>query len=151
MDHSLLSGWPVVIEQPISWGDMDAYGHVNNVIYFRYFENARLEYFRRLGWAVAVRPTGIGPIVHSTQCRFRRALEWPDRIAVGARVRDLSEDRFTLEHRLVSEKLAVVAAEGWSVIVTYDYATGTKAPLPDDLRRRIMDLEGGSLAAPDGT
>ncbi|MCX7699356.1 MAG: acyl-CoA thioesterase [Gemmataceae bacterium] len=145
MDRTLLSGWPVVIEQPIAWGDMDSYGHVNNVMYFRYFENARLEYFRRLGWAVAVRPSGIGPIVHSTQCRFRRPLDWPDRIAVGARVRDMSDDRFTLEHQLISEKLGAVAAEGWSIIVTYDYAAGTKAAIPDELRRRIVELEGRPL------
>ncbi len=142
MDLIFLSGWPVVVEQPIAWGDMDSYGHVNNVIYFRYFENARLEYFRRLGWPVSVRPAGVGPIVHSTQCRFRRPLEWPDRIAIGARVRDIGDDRFTLEHQLISDKWGALAAEGWSIIVTYDYVAGIKVPIPDDLRCRIVDLEG---------
>ena len=44
----LLAGFPVIVEQAVVWGDMDSYSHVNNVVYFRYFENARLEYFRRL-------------------------------------------------------------------------------------------------------
>jgi acyl-CoA thioester hydrolase len=142
MNLTLLHDWPVIVEQPIAWGDMDAYGHVNNVIYFRYFENARLEYFRRLGWPVSTRPTGIGPIIHSTQCRFRRPLEWPDRITIGARVREMGEDRFTLEHQLVSDKWGAVAAEGWSIVVIFDYASGAKAKMPDDLRSRIVKLEG---------
>ena len=141
MDLSLLAGWPVINEQRVAWGEMDAYGHVNNTVYFRYFENARLEYFRRLGWADAARPAGIGPILHSTQCRFRKPLEWPDSIAVGARVPKVEADRFTIEHLIVSDKLGT-AAEGWGIIVTFDYAAGTKAAVPDDLRRRIEELEG---------
>jgi acyl-CoA thioester hydrolase len=141
MDLTLLKDWPVVVEQSIAWGDMDAYGHVNNVSYFRYFENARLEYFLRLGWSVSMRPQGVGPIVHSSYCRFRRPLEWPDRIAVGARVRDISDDRFTLEHQLVSERWGAVAADGWCVVVLFDYAQAMKARLPEDLRRRIVELE----------
>ena len=45
-----LAGYPVVIELPVVWGEMDSYRHVNNVVYFRYFKSARLEYFRRLDW-----------------------------------------------------------------------------------------------------
>lgn len=142
MDLSALNGWPVVVEQSIAWGEMDAYGHVNNVVYFRYFENARLEYFRRLGWEAGTRPQGVGPILHSTQCRFRRPLEWPDTIAIGARVAKVEADRFTIEHLLVSEKLSAIAAEGSGLIVTFDYAAGAKAPIPDDLRRRIEELQG---------
>ena len=50
IDASLLAGYPVIVDLPVAWGEMDFYRHVNNVVYFRYFENARLEYFRRLGW-----------------------------------------------------------------------------------------------------
>jgi acyl-CoA thioester hydrolase len=141
MDLKLLTGWPVVYEQRVAWGEMDAYGHVNNTVYLRYFENARLEYFRRLGWGAGQRPNGIGPILHSTQCRFRRPLEWPDAIAIGARVTKIEADRFMIEHAVVSEKLAAIAAEGWGLIVTYDYAAGAKAAIPDELRRKIEALE----------
>src|SRR5262249_44770182 len=47
---ALLAALPVIVELPVVWGEMDAYRHVNNAVYFRYFESARLEYFRRLGW-----------------------------------------------------------------------------------------------------
>ena len=59
MCESLLAGYPVVVEQAVFWGEMDSYRHVNNVVYFRYFESARLEYFRRLGWFEYERETQV--------------------------------------------------------------------------------------------
>jgi len=141
MDTSLLAGWPVIVVQNIAWGEMDSYAHVNNVVYFRYFENARLEYFRRLGWPVAAKPTGVGPILQSTQCRFRKPLTWPDEIAIGARVAEIGADRFTMEHTIVSAHWKGVAAEGSSVIVTFDYSKNAKAPLPDAVLQRIRELQ----------
>src|SRR3954467_12690072 len=95
-----LAGFPVVVEQPIVWGEMDAYRHVNNVVYFRYFENARLEYFRRLGWPEFEGATGIGPILAPPRGGFRKPLTYPDTIAIAARLGTLGTDRFTLEHRI---------------------------------------------------
>ena len=43
--NSPVADYPVVIETPVAWGEMDAYGHVNNIVYFRYFESARIAYF----------------------------------------------------------------------------------------------------------
>jgi acyl-CoA thioester hydrolase len=141
VDLSLLAGFPVVVEQNVAWGEMDAYGHVNNIVYFRYFENARLEFFRRLGWPVGERPGGVGPILAATQCRFRKPLSWPDAIAIGARVADMSDDRFTMEHLILSQKWGGIVAEGTALIVTYDYAANAKAMIPDDVRRRIEAMQ----------
>lgn len=138
---TLLAGFPVIVELPVVWGEMDSYRHVNNVVYFRYFEAARLEYFRRLGWFEYEEATGIGPILAATSARFRRPLTYPDTIWVGVRVPALDEDRFTMEYRLVSRKLAAVAAEGTGTIVTYHYGQATKVPVPEELRRRIAELE----------
>src|SRR5262249_10819363 len=118
--------------------------HVNNAVYFRYFEAARLEYFRRLGWFEYEAENGVGPILAATSARFRRPLTYPDTIWVAARVPKLEEDRFTMEYRLVSRKLADVAAEGTGAIVTYLYAQGKKTPIPDELRRRIAELEASA-------
>src|ERR1700730_12599345 len=106
-----LEGFPVVIQQAVVWGDMDAYQHVNNVVYFRYFENARLEYFRQMGWFEYEEQTGIGPILAATSARFRRPLTYPDDIAIAARVVDVKEDRFSLEHVIVSAAQQTVATE----------------------------------------
>jgi acyl-CoA thioester hydrolase len=87
------------------------------------------------------RSKGIGPILHSTQCRFRKPLTWPDSIAIGARIPKIDADRFTIEHLLVSEQHGI-AAEGWGLVVTFDYAANAKAAVPDELRRQIDKLEG---------
>jgi acyl-CoA thioester hydrolase len=139
--ESLLAGFPVIIHLPVVWGEMDAYRHVNNVVYFRYFESARLEYFQRMDWFTYERDTGIGPILAATQARFRKALTYPDTIAVAARVTTLGEDRFSMEYRLASQRLDAVAADGEGTIVTFHYSEGKKVPIPDELRRRIAELE----------
>jgi len=139
---SLLVGYPVIVEQAVVWGDMDFYRHVNNTVYFRYFENVRLEYFRRLDWFEYEKETGIGPILAATQARFRKPLSYPDTISMGCRIGRLEEDRFQMEYLLVSHKLHAVAADGGGTIVTYHYADGKKVPIPEELKRRIERLEG---------
>src|ERR1700677_5351461 len=99
----LLAGFPVIVQQNVIWGEMDAYQHVNNVVYFRYFENARLEYIARLDWFNFEKETGIGPILAATQARFRRPLTYPDTIAIGGRVTDVAADRLHMEHRIISK------------------------------------------------
>ena len=87
---------------------------------------------------------GIGPIVASTQARFRKPVKYPDRLHVGARVITIEPDRVTFEHRMVSEAWGEVACEGQCVVVCYDYKQGKKAPIPFELRERIDALEKGS-------
>ncbi|HEV3237636.1 MAG TPA: thioesterase family protein [Gemmataceae bacterium] len=142
MSLELLASFPVVIEQAVVWGEMDAYQHVNNVAYFRYFENGRIEYFRRLGWANFDPRAGIGPILASTEATYRKPLTYPDTISIGSRVASMGEDRFIMEHRIVSHRLQAVTTEGRGTIVTFDYATGRKVAVPEDLRRKIAEMEG---------
>jgi acyl-CoA thioester hydrolase len=139
----VLADFKVVIDQPVAWGDMDAFGHVNNVVYFRYFENARLEYLRRLDWLAVKDATGVGPILSATQARFRRAIKYPDAIATGAKLLDLQDDRFTIEHQIVSRELNDVCTLGQATIVSYHYGEGRKAPLPGVVKERLRALEEG--------
>ena len=66
-----LDGHPLVLAWPVQWGDQDAFGHVNNVVYFRWMESARLEYFRQAGLGTAQSNTGMGPILASITCDWR--------------------------------------------------------------------------------
>jgi acyl-CoA thioester hydrolase len=136
-----LSGYPIIITLPVAWGEMDAFGHVNNIVYFRYFESARIAYLDAIRFRGDAESGGIGPILASTHCRFRRPLAYPDTVKVGARSTAVGSDRFTMEYMIVSDALREVVAEGGGVIVAYDYAHGRKATLPDDVRARIRDLE----------
>lgn len=141
---SLTTDFSVVIEIPVAWGDMDAMGHVNNTVYLRYFETARIAYFERVGFLDEMARSGVGPILASTRCRFRRPLTYPDRVWVGAGARELEADRFLMLYRIVSDALGQVAAEGDGVIVSYDYRQKRRAALPDAVRERIESLESSS-------
>jgi acyl-CoA thioester hydrolase len=120
---------------------MDAYGHVNNAVYFRWFESARMAYFARLGWPEVERECGVGPILHSTRARFRAPLEWPDEIEVATRAVEVGEDRFTMHYQVRSRGLGRLAADGEGVIVAFDYRSKRKAALPPLVRARIAALE----------
>lgn len=139
--QDLLKGLPVVIEIPVVWGDMDAFQHVNNIIYFRYFESVRIAYFEQVGFFEVLEEIGIGPILASTQCKFKAPLSYPDTISVGTHVSNLQEDRFLMTYRVVSHRMQRIAAEGDGLIVAYNYRENKKAPLPDQVRSRILDLE----------
>ena len=138
----LLEGYPAVIEVPVAWGEMDAFQHVNNIVFFRYFESARIAYFDRVDMAHIQEVTGVGPILASTHCRFRIPLTYPDRVFVGARVTQVEADRFTMEYCVVSNAAQKVAADGEGVIVAYAYKEKRKALLPEELKQRILALEG---------
>lgn len=139
---ALLRPFPVVVEIPVQWGEMDFFRHVNNTVFFRYFESARIAYLDAIGFREEETRGGVGPILASTHCRFRRPLTYPDTVLVGARTTAVGADRFTMEYRLVSRAQGEVAAEGGGVLVSYDYAAGRKAPLPEPVRAIIARLEG---------
>ncbi|CAN5692980.1 thioesterase family protein [soil metagenome] len=143
----LLNGFPVVIELPVAWADMDYFRHVNNTVFFRYFESARIAYLERIGFADEQAEPGIGPILHSTHCRFRFPLAYPDRVFVGARASEIGNDRFTMEYALVSARTGQLSADGGGVVVSYDYGRSAKAPLPDSVRSAIAKLERGGFTA----
>jgi acyl-CoA thioester hydrolase len=144
--QELLETYPVVIEIPVAWGEMDSLQHVNNIVYFRYFESARMSYFNKLDLWNYIKETGIGPILASTKCKFRIPLIYPDTVSVGTKVTEVSDDRFLMKYTVVSHAHNKVAAEGEGMIVSYSYRELAKAALPAEIRKRIETLEGRTFA-----
>jgi acyl-CoA thioester hydrolase len=138
--HISLADFPVVIRALVHWGEMDAYGHVNNTVFFRFFETARMAFLDRCGFLASYEQNRVGAILHSTDCRFRRPLFHPDEVLVGARALDVRDDRFTMGYRVVSLAQQATVAEGTAVIVAYDYTAGRKTALPDDVRKSVMRI-----------
>jgi acyl-CoA thioester hydrolase len=120
---------------------MDAFQHVNNAVYFRYFENARIVYSEKLGLHAFKEQKGIGPILGSVSCRYKLPLTYPDIVSVGAKIVTVEDDRFTMKHVVVSHRHKAIAAEGEGVIVMYDYREGKKTSMPDEIRNRIREME----------
>ena len=152
MSDTLLDAYPVRISVPVAWGEMDAMGHVNNVVYLRYFESVRMVYLERIGLMAHMQEHGIGPILAETRCRFRIPLEYPDEVEIGARVAKLDTDRFLMEYAVASRNHGRLAAEGDGLIVTFDYDAKRKAAVPEATVAAIRELEAsGVLGASEDT
>jgi acyl-CoA thioester hydrolase len=145
--EKLLEGYPVVIEIPGAWGEMDSLQHVNNIVYFRYFESARMAYFHEIDIWSYMDETGIGPILASTECKFKIPLSYPDTVSVGTKIINVEEDRFLMKYLVVSHEHQRIAAEGEGVVVSYDYRGKKKAPLPQEIKARIEALESSAAKA----
>jgi acyl-CoA thioester hydrolase len=134
--------FPVSASIPVAWGEMDAFQHVNNVVYARWLETARMLYFERVGLVKRVRETGVGPILARTVIDYRKAVTYPDTVRVEVSVTRVGGSSFTMSFRVRSEAQGAEVATGEQVIVIYDYRAGKTAPVDDVLRREIAALEG---------
>ena len=136
-----LKDYPVIIEFPVAWGEMDAMNHVNNIVYFRYFESARIAYFEKADMFSYMTETGIGPILATISCKFKIPLSYPDKVLIGAKVVSIEDDRFVMNHVVVSKKHQKVAAEGDGVIVAFNYREGKKVTIPEVMKQRIINMQ----------
>jgi acyl-CoA thioester hydrolase len=144
--HESLTGFPLVISLPVLWGDQDAFGHVNNLRYMCWAETARVEYLVRIGLWVALPPDGVGPILVSISCDYKRPVTFPDTVLVGARVTRIGNSSIRMEHRIVSVALNEVVAEVDSTIVALDYSRMKSVPVPEHIRKAIEEIERGGAA-----
>lgn len=134
--------YPIQIEQDVAWGEQDSLGHVNNTVFFRYFENARVVHFRAIGVDFPEPGTAsVGPILASTRCDFLRPLTFPDHIRVEVGVSRVGNSSFTHAYRIYSQKQAAYVAQGESVTVYFDYRAQRSTPLPEAIRKAIVNLE----------
>jgi acyl-CoA thioester hydrolase len=128
---------PTQMAIPVAWGEMDAFGHVNNVVYFRWFETGRMSLFAELGVSLRDIDEGCGPILAETNCSFRKPVTFPDTVTVHTSISRIGTKSFGMRYRIESEALGETVAEGEGTLVWYDYAKGQTSPIPDDLRARL--------------
>jgi len=118
---------------PTRWGDMDAMGHINNTIYFRYFEQARIAWFEALGMLRDM--SHHGPILANVSCDFLKPLKYPGDILVDQVVTRLGRSSIAMDLSIERvDEPGVLYARGTSVIVWMDYSNGKALAWPDRLR-----------------
>ncbi len=139
--EELLSEFPIVIEHPVSWGDMDANGHVNNVWFFRYIENARVAYYKKIGKFEYEKETGVTLVIASISCKLLAPLFYPDTVIVGARVPTVSGEGANMINRVVSSEQRRIVAEAETAIVSFNGSQAKKTTFPEPLKRNIEKLE----------
>jgi acyl-CoA thioester hydrolase len=133
--------FPVEVETPVAWGEMDAFGHVNNAVYLRYFESARIAYFEKLPALAELAKRDIRPILARATVDYRLPLQYPDRVKILGRISKLGNTSFTMSYRVLSQRHGALAAEGEGVVVLLDYKERTKVSLPAELRAAVEALE----------
>ncbi len=143
--HSALHEYPVVISLTVEWGDQDSFAHVNNTVYLKWCETARVAYLGKIGMWQLIRSEGKGPILASIGCNYRRPVTFPDTVQIGARVAKVGKSSFRMEHAVVSMAQDIVVAEADSTLVFVQYEGVKSLPLPASMREAMAKIEGRSL------
>jgi acyl-CoA thioester hydrolase len=126
--------WVHELTIPLRWGDMDAMGHINNTLYFRFMEVCRLDWIFKVG--VSMGTDGQGPVIVNAFCNFLGQLEFPGDIRVSMHV--ANPGRSSLESYHTIERIdqpGLVWAEGGARMVWTDYQARKSAPMPDWFRQ----------------
>ncbi|UCE31623.1 MAG: acyl-CoA thioesterase [Burkholderiales bacterium] len=125
------------LEVPIRWGDMDAMGHVNNTVYFRYMEQARLSWFDAMGWPYD--PNGTGALIINASCTFLRQLEYPGTVLVHHFVGELGRSSFqTFVELRRTDEPDTLYAEGAARCVWVDFQRRKSVPMPEHVRQAVV-------------
>ncbi|WP_322800425.1 thioesterase family protein [Thermoflexus sp.] len=128
----------------VRFRDMDAMGHVNNAVYFTYFEQARLHYIRQLaGLPPPLEPFGM--IVAEALCQYRAPITMGMPIQVWIRVAEVRQRSFVFLYKIERCDSGHIMALGRSVQVAYDYAQGVPVPIPESWRERFLQFEAGTM------
>ncbi|PHI19993.1 acyl-ACP thioesterase [Lewinellaceae bacterium SD302] len=136
-----LSDFPLQTRIPVQWNDMDAAAHVNNLVYLRWCETARVEYFEKMKMNISFRGAGTGPILSYQDGKYIFPMTYPDVAIIGTRTLEVLKDRFVLQAGVFSEKHKRIAAISTQVIVPYDYELLRKVDLPAEWVEAIERIE----------
>lgn len=128
-----LEQYPINTSINVAWGEMDALQHVNNVVYFRYFETARIDFFNQINLLEDLQKTAVGPVISENQARYKRPVTFPDTLVVGVSISDINDDRFMMHYHVFSQTQQAITTMGSSQVVMFNFKTGQKAQLTPQL------------------
>ena len=120
----------------IEWADLDLFGHVNNVAFFKYIQSARINFCESIGLTSINEKNKPGFIVASSLCQFKKPLFYPDTVVVEVKVDWVKTTSFQLIYEIKNSRHELCAT-GTDVLVVFDYASRTKTALPQALRDLI--------------
>jgi acyl-CoA thioester hydrolase len=132
--------FPVKLKLRIDWGDIDSFGHVNNVAIFKYIQASRVKYIEKLGLSKMHNESKIGPVLASCQCEFKIPLYYPGQITILSRVDFIKNTSFSICHRIIDDKNQVTG-EAKDILVLFDFNNNSKVQIPQKIRNRIEKLE----------
>lgn len=139
-DHAhpeALAHYPIIHHQPIHWGEMDAFNHLNNVVYYRYAESARIGYLQALGMFDGSMVT----VLAQSSCQYLRPVTYPDTLLLGVRCQRLGNTSIVMEYSYYSTAQNAIVATAEAVVVRLDSEGKDKLPWTNEERERLLALE----------
>jgi acyl-CoA thioester hydrolase len=135
-----MEGYNTELILRIDWSEMDLFGHVNNVSFFKYIQASRVNYWEKIGMTQFHNNNNKGPMLASTNCKFKQPLFYPGKVIIKCKVGFIKTTSFSIEHLLFNDKGDVVA-EAEDIVVYYDFTKHEKEPIPLFLRDKIQSVE----------
>ena len=137
-----LKAFAVIYEQKVEWGDMDAFNHVNNVVYYDYAQRARIHYLEQIDMFNLQTYS----VLASSSCQYLRSITFPDVVWIGIRAKKIGNTSLTHEYVYYSTAQQKVVATAESVLVFFDQAGKNKQPISDKQRQQMTALENQTVA-----
>ena len=132
-----LADYPIIHEQPIHWGEMDAFNHLNNVVYYRYAESARIIYLQALGMFDGSMVT----VLAQSSCQYLRPVTYPETLLLGVRCQRLGTSSMVMEYRYYSSVQQQIVATAEAVVVRLQSNGKDKLPWTALERQHLLSLE----------
>ncbi len=137
-----MEGYNTELELRIDWSEMDLFGHVNNVAFFKYIQSARVNYGELIGMSFMHNNSNTGPILASSSCQFKQALYYPGNIKIYSKIGFVKTTSFSMQHIIVNDQVEI-AAEAEDIIVLYNFTKHEKCAIPKPILEAIVKREKG--------
>jgi len=131
-----MKGFSGKLELRIDWGELDAFGHVNNLSIMKYIQAARIICLDAVGLMQSQSTEGMGPILASINCQFRKPLFYPGLVTVYSKVEEIRNTSFKIQYEIYNDNNEI-AAEAEDIIVLFDFKKQMKMAISEDLRKRL--------------
>lgn len=124
----------------IDWSGIDMLGHINNLAIMKYIQTARIDFLEKVGMLPLSSETGLGPVLASTSCQFKKQLFYPGMVKVCSRIDQIKNTSFQMRH-IVLDQAGELIAEAHDVIVIFNFNKNTKQAIPDIYRERMDKIQ----------
>ena len=136
-DANDLANYPYIFTQAVVWGEMDAFNHVNNVVYYRYAESARIEYLRLLNLFNAQTIM----VLAQSSCQYLAPVTYPDTLQIGVRTKSIGNSSLVMTYIFYSTAQQKVVATAEAVVVRLNNSAQQKYPWSEQERQQIFDFD----------
>jgi acyl-CoA thioester hydrolase len=135
-----MEGYNTELNLRIDWSEMDLFGHVNNVSFFKYIQASRVNYWEQIGLNKLHKESNQGPMLASASCQFKKPLFFPGNISIVSKIGFIKTSSFSIQHLILNEK-GEIAAEAEDVVVFFDFNKHEKLALTKALLQKIESIE----------